>query len=201
MFYAICPIRMKLVPVFLVGLCPFWVCGQVLTQAYFVCSNYGFVDQTGGFFKAPVYDWTGNLLAGANWRAELYGGKTPDSLSPVIGYGSGIREITPFQRPGYFADGDGIVLDVRGGSWAWLQVKVWDVGLGATYEEASARGLGGYGQSALFYELGGDPWRLDLPTPLTGLSSFSVVQEVPEPSTWAFLGLGLAALWCLRRLS
>jgi hypothetical protein len=88
------------------------------------------------------------------------------------------------------------VLDVPNGGWAWLQVRVWDVQVGVTYEEAAARGLGGYGQSALFYARGGDPTGSipTLPGPLIGLQSFSVLPVVPEPSAWLFLVLGLGGL-------
>jgi hypothetical protein len=46
---------------------------------------------------------------------------------------------------------------------------------GASYEEAAARGLGGYGESPLFYAKGGDPFdQFPLPAPLLGLQSFSL---------------------------
>ena len=167
-------------------------------QATFSLQNHdGFVG-----LDAPVYDWTGALLSGSNWRVELYGGTAPDSLSPAIGFRSNGRVIIPLWVPGYFSsirsaqESDLIARGVPAAGWAWLQVRVWDVGLGSSYEEAVARNLGGYGQSALFYAQGGDPTAPPPtpPGPLIGLQSFSVLQITPEPSTWVLLGVGLGGL-------
>ena len=151
---------------------------------------------------APVYDWNGALLSGPDWRAELYGGANPDSLSPVVQFETvvpGLREIIPFDWPGYFRATPSaalVVLDVPPYGWAWLQVRVWHAALGATYEEALAREVGGCGASALFYARGGYPGPLDpgVPAPLIGLQSFSVSRIVPEPSTWLLLAFGLGGL-------
>ena len=186
-----------LLAVLLVGACS---SAGVRAQANFALSNAkpGGVD-----INAPVYDWAGNLLAGPDWRAELYGGGTQYSLNPVLDFTYRTREIVPFYTPGYFRSLNGFlsVLDVPPYGWAWLQVKVWDVQLGATYEAAAARGLGGYGESDLFYARGGAPRdTLALPPPLIGLQSFSVLQEVPEPSVWTLMLLGGCALmWSGRR--
>lgn len=169
---------------------------EALAQATFGLANWNTVY----VFDAPVYDWTGNLLSGLEWVAEVYGGATPDSLSPVVGsYGVG-RVLAPFVRPGYFrGDTYGIVPSVHEVGWAWLQVKVWDVQLGATYEEAAAHELGGYGQSSLLYAQGGGDNALQVPQPLIGLQSFSVLQPIPEPATGALLTLGGLGLWWVAR--
>ncbi|MCL4179159.1 MAG: PEP-CTERM sorting domain-containing protein [Verrucomicrobia bacterium] len=147
---------------------------------------------------APVYDWTGALLFGADWRAELYGGATADSLTPTIGWHSLTRELAGFVGPGYFRGDDYVyVAEVRPGGSAWLQVKVWNVQLGATYEEAVAAALGGYGQSGLFYAQS-DPTMI-FPAQLVGLQSFSVLQVIPEPSTWALFVSGSVLGLSLRR--
>ena len=93
------------------------------------------------------------------------------------------------------------MLSVPPFGYAWLQVRAWDAGLGATYEEVTALGIGGYGASPLFYAQGADPTAL-LPItsgPLIGLQSFSLLPVVPEPSTWALLALGGTVLWAFRR--
>jgi hypothetical protein len=126
-------------------------CSGLIGQATFAVRNvYQGVN-------APVYDWAGNLLWGPDWRAELYGGVTADSLSPAVDLDTRMRVSAPFIVPGVFAGAGEAVWSVPEAGWAWLQVKVWTLQLGATYEEAVARGLGGYGQSSLFYASGGCP--------------------------------------------
>ncbi len=153
---------------------------------------------------SPVYDWTGNRLWGPDWRVELYGGPTPEALVPASDlHNPGARITVAFVGPGYFKDlhfPSSAVYSVSSGGWAWLQVKVWDVTVGTTYDEASARALGGYGESTPFYARGGNPYALDPPRPLIGLQSFSVLQPVPEPSTYALLLAGVGSLcWLCRR--
>lgn len=165
-------------------------------QASFVFWNY---HPTG--LDAPVFDADGNRLFGTNYVAELYGGNTIDSLV-LAQAGAASMQPVPFTRiyndqPGYFADVGYVHFpNVPGAGFAWLQVRAWDLRLGETYDEAMALGLGGYGQSPLFYARGGD-LTTDLPRPLIGLQSFSLV---PEPSTWALLAFGAGFLcWRCRR--
>jgi hypothetical protein len=175
-----------------------WAHPEALAQATFELRNYN--SQAG--VDAPVYDWTGALLAGPGWRAELYGGVDTSSLTPLWDIAPQRREIVPLWLPGYFRSDAGYlaVLSAPPYGWAWLQLRVWNVGLGATYEEAVARGLGGYGQSGVFYARGGDPRVPTLPAPLIGLQSFSVLPVVPEPSACLLLGLGVGGLfWGVRQ--
>lgn len=122
---------------------------------------------------APILDAQGNPLEEANHLAELWGGRTPDLLKPARD-GVNQRVFAPFFTPGFFrALTSPTIPDVSGPGWAWLQVRVWDIRLGTTYEEAMTRGCGGYGESPLFYALGGSDAHLGPePQPLIGLQSF-----------------------------
>ena len=172
----------------------------VFSQSSFILRNYypPLVD-------APVFDAEGVPLAGPNYLAELWGAATPDLLAPLLVINQGDRrEIVPFLTRGYFISSSSYlsVPSVLPGNYAWLQVRAWDARLGATYEDAVAAGLGGYGESPLFYAKGGDPFnQFPIPGPLIGLQSFNLLPEVPEPSTWTLLIWGGTVTWCAMRRS
>lgn len=155
---------------------------------------------------APVWDWEGRLLAGEDWRFELYGGPAADQLAPAQNrepFGP-FRIVVGLFTPGYFRDTHSrlTVATIPGEyPWAWLQVRAWTVRLGESYEAVAALGLGGYGESATFRAAGGlfDLTIGDFPRPLADLDSFSVRQIIPEPSTWALLVIGGLGLWWARR--
>lgn len=154
--------------------------------------------------NAPVFDAEGARLSGANYAAELWGGIASNSLSPTSDFESGQRVIVPFATgvsAGYFTSTKSMtVFQAAGNGLAWVQVRAWDTRLGATYEEVSALGTGGYGESALLFARGGDPNGAPptSPRPLIGLQSFSL-RPIPEPSIWQLSLLGLPALLLLRR--
>lgn len=155
---------------------------------------------------APVFDALGAPLAGASYRAELWGAAAPEDLVPALNLAAGSSRLAvPFSAGGYFFSSASFLSvpsqSTGGGGFAWLQVRAWDSRLGALYEDVATLGVGGYGESPLFYARGNDPFRepAEPPAPLAGLQSFSL-RPVPEPSTWALLALGgLAIGWALRR--
>ena len=192
---------MKVRTIYFNCFCLLLTCLSAFSQSSFWLSN---LDGRG--VNAPVFDSNGIRLEGSNFRAELWGGPTTESVAPAFSYFSHQRVTTPFLTgagAGYFRDfelrlgpgDDPSIFAVPPRGWAWLQVRVWDVRVGETYEDAMATGLGGYGESAVLFAQGGDPTLLppDSPGALLGLQSFSLRPIVPEPSTWALLLVGGAS--------
>src|SRR5688572_32959857 len=88
-------------------------------QSSFALRNHFGVD-------APIFDAGGIPLAGADYRAELWGSPTPDSLTPLVDIDQGFMRVTvPFGDAGYFSSGTSYlsVLAVPSGGFAWLQVR------------------------------------------------------------------------------
>jgi hypothetical protein len=155
---------------------------------------------------APVFDHSGSRLEGSRYLAMVYGGPTPESLAPVLDRNRNPSTPIPFgtgDQAGYFSGGSFVLAPAvsRLDPHSWIQVRAWDSQLGNNYEEAAAKGLGGVGSSTVFLAFGF--WEDDfggVPQPLLELKSFSLSAVVPEPETWALLGVGFTALaWCSRR--
>jgi hypothetical protein len=161
-------------------------------QGTFDLSNYGPL----AGIDAPVFDATGrNRLEGTSYLCNLYAGLTTDSLQPV---GAPVSFLTG-SSAGYFLGGVRELRDpfIPGGMFTWVQVRAWDIRLGATYEDVVGRGLGGYGESRLlFLQAGGGGINPGPPSPLYGLQSFSL-RPIPEPSAALLFLLGLP--WLLWR--
>ena len=142
-------------------------------QTAFTVQNVRAMD---GSLLPPVLDAQGMPLADTNYLAELWGSASPDSLAPLLSSGTEARHrvYAPFIRPGHFWANEIAVLDsVPLEERAWLQVRVWDTRLGLTYEQVASRGIGGIGESPLFY----GQRRCDppcVPGDLMGLQSFNV---------------------------
>ena len=141
-------------------------------------ATFGLQNRSFPYIDGTVYDAQGVPLEGTNYLVELWGGATPDSLSPAVTFWNPRRRIiVPFRTGGKFfsEESDLCILAVPPFGWAWLQVRAWDARLGPTYEVAAERGVGGYGESPLFYAQGhaGEDW-LGIPASLFGLQPFSL---------------------------
>ena len=182
----------RLVLIFAVASCLGVEEGQ--TQATFDFRNYN----AAASINAPVFDSDGSPLASYRYLAVLYGGPTQDSLTPATWSGQPVYSeflVGPVQ--GYFQGKEAMVANVPELGEAWLQVRAWDTRLGATYEEVSSLGVGGYGESNLLFLMGGGG--AVEPQPLVGLQSFSLHAVVPEPSTCVLASLGAVLVACSLR--
>jgi hypothetical protein len=154
-----------------------------------------FVNRIVGVVDAPVsLENGGARLAGADgWVAVLYGG-APGGAMAAVGAPIKFRDGTGI---GYWPGEARTIPGVAENGTASLQVKVFNTALGASFEEVQAKGLGGWGQSAVLASVatGGG---LNPPTPMTGLAAFTAAPIVPEPSI-AALGLLGAGLLLIRR--
>ncbi len=158
------------------------------TQAQF--ASFAFSNRGDGLTTtAPIYDAEGNLLAGTAYLAQLYVGLDQNSLQPLLP----VKSFFTGAFAGYI-----LPSTIRVDGWSGTiiyqyQIRAWDASLGSTYADAVAQGRGGVGESNIAEEAAGGPFIV--PFPVIGLKSFSLSPLVPEPSTYALLGLGVVALW------
>ena len=153
---------------------------------------------TGAPLNAPVYEADGiTKLSGSQFIAELLAGPSATNLGSVA--------TTPFRTgngAGYFYVQSVPVSTVPPGSFAWLQVDVWNVTSGSSFAQAQASGLSNsWWQSGVFSVItGGGGVNPFPPAVLTGLGTSPVFLNgatVPEPSAVA-LGITAAVLALLR---
>jgi hypothetical protein len=146
----------------------------------------------------------GTKLTGTNYVAALYWGRTQDALNTfavrTIGTAETLdlatgafRAVDPTtSAAGTWSGGTRYFVGATTGENIWLQVRVWDITKGATYETASA-GLRGL-SNPFTYAV---PAAADVSNQkIDGLRAFAVV---PEPSTIALGVLGLGSLLLFRR--
>ena len=96
--------------------------------------------------NSPVYDVDGvTLLAGPNYVAQAYAGRTTDVLRPlgipVAFYSAG--------RTGYLPAFTRQIPDVPSGQTVYVQLRAWEAAAGSSYEQARASG-GKFGASAIY---------------------------------------------------
>jgi hypothetical protein len=146
--------------------------------------------------NAPVFAQDGTTKLGAAYLGQLYAGPVGGALAP-IGTSVAFRNDGSGNPTGYIVAGKVLVPTVAEGAKASVVFKAWEAAGGATFEAAQASGKL-YGQSIMLeITTGGDNLSPPaVPSPLTGLTSFSLI---PEPSTLALGMLGAAALLLRRR--
>jgi hypothetical protein len=149
---------------------------------------------------------TGPKASGPGYQiAIFYGppGTTDENALVQVGNSTGF-----LTDPGHgqFLGGARTVfnLDEDGGVIA-LQARAWDASSGhTTWAQAAADPVGQVGKGPIFQMATKDPFDFGTPNPPTvgsaaGWIGFAIT-PVPEPSTWALAGLGVAGLLVFRRL-
>lgn len=177
------------------------VTGTTVSKVYAPLTSNTSLAQSGNGsadYPAGTTDWTGwTALAGTTYSAQLFAasGTVTDASSLV-----GALPITTFRTGAAAGFVNPVTATLTGvaadAASATLQLRVWDNATGATYDAATIKGA-----SALFVvnAIGGS---LNPAPNLVGLTSFNLTgggTVVPEPSTFALVGLGTAALLIFRR--
>lgn len=154
-----------------------------------------------GVYDCRVTDESGSmpvLCSGTNYTAQLFVGPLGSSESELILVPGSTSTFRSGVNVGLWNMVLGLPTSVPGGVRATFQVRVWD-NLGGRitrYDDAFI-----FGHSALVDTvevLGGSGNPPKLPANLLGLTSFSI-NYIPEPTTAALAGLGLAGLMIFRR--
>ena len=126
-----------------------------------------------GEFLVQVSDVDGSpLLEGPEFAAQLYAGLSSETLRPV-----GVPQ--PFLTDalaGRWRSQNLVLPHVAPGAAFHAQIRAWDASIGASYEEARARG-GRFGRSPVTTAVAGDP--VAPPEPIATLESFSLQAGQP----------------------
>ncbi len=150
-----------------------------------------------------VRDSAGNLLVGTNYLAQLYYG-APGSLEaqliPVDDAPTSFR-IPTTTSPGTWKGGVRTLNGFLSRDIVSLQVRVWDVAVGSSWEQASMAGFGDtqYGVSEIFDYMVPDPW--DTSNTRGQMDNFRAFSLVPEPSILTLAVVGAFGLWFFGRRS
>jgi len=174
---------------------------SVHAQGTIILYNYSGPDiitygnQSGGTLGTAV---TGGFTVGYYWgagdqTAALNSSMTATGLIPLtVGSGANSTATIGTDQPGYFSNtsASSVLTGAPGGTAVTIVVVAYN---GASYDVSTIRG-----HSAAFLIT---PQVSPLSPPIvgdSGLTAFSVA-AVPEPSTFALAGLGLASLLIFRR--
>jgi hypothetical protein len=172
-------------------LCP--LCAH--SQGYLNFANIG--GGPAGTVNAPITNYTVSpprRMEGGEGLSMLYvapAGTTDELLLTTNGVQGAPAPFNTGGQAGYFTGGQRTLTGYNPGQTVTVQVRSWITAAGATYEAARAFDFTMVEESNLIQiVLQGAP---NTPNNMVGLQGFLV--GIPEPSTWALLGLGSAMLW------
>lgn len=178
----------------------------VVAVSAFAQGTVVFNNRVVGVVVAQVYNVDGTTgLEGTGYTAEIWAANGADAPESSLTAATPSTTFRSGAAAGFVtattATLSGVAKDAAA---ATLQLRAWDNqgGTLTTWAAAEAAWLAGTaaaGKSALFNvsAIGGD---LNSPPNLAGLQSFQLTMEViPEPSTFALLGLGALGMLMFRR--
>jgi hypothetical protein len=168
-------------------------------QGYLNFANIG--GGPAGTVNAPVTNATvippvraqGNTVLAMLYVAPA--GTTDELLLTTNGVQGGPVGFNTGAQAGYFTGGQRVIDGFAGGQTVTVQVRAWIASAGATYEEARAFGAFYVEESNLIQIV----LQVAPNTPLNMVGLQSLTLMIPEPSTWALLGMGSALFWCVAR--
>ena len=154
-------------------------------------------------FPAGTTVFTGALLTGNGWTATLWSATGAGAAEGLLVQSPNTTTFRTGAAAGFLAGITATLANVAADApVATLQVRVYPTSYGswanalAAYNAADLNAV--IGKSVLFNvnQIGG---QVNTPANLVGLTSFSLMAPIPEPSSMALAGLGAASLLIFRR--
>jgi len=170
----------------------------VCTLVALSAAAQGTVDfKNSGAIAAPIYGLDGTKIGSTDFVAQLYFGTAQAGpFNPIATAPAPFRTGTGAGYWNYGTDSARTLDGIAAGATAWLEVRVWDSTKGSAFDAAVLAGSAWGKSIPISVVTGGSGNPPALPAEMTGFASFTLV---PEPSTFALLGLGLGALLIRRR--
>jgi len=136
---------------------------------------------------------------GTNWKVQLYYGfstTAESALIPLTAAPANLR-VSTTSAPGVWANGGLRTFTGPGpGLVLRLQIRVWDINFGATFEQAEAFGsITGTSRTFLYTV----PQPSDPSSALLMANFQGMLIDIPEPSALSLAGVGLATFWLTLR--